>query len=188
MKFNARKAAQTIAYLCLKHGGRPLNVLKVVKLLYIADRESVRQRGFPIQQDRYVSMPHGPVNSMAYAFIDGFCDDPESGWSDFVGPRRGYVVGLPDGAVGEQLDLDELSAAERRILDEVWQRFGHMGHYQLRDWTHDRANVPEWEDPNGSSRDLPLVRMMEAVGRQDARERSEYAADMAAVDEMFASL
>ena len=33
--------------------------LKLMKLMYLADREAVRTCGFPITGDRFVSMPQG---------------------------------------------------------------------------------------------------------------------------------
>ena len=39
MTYDPRKAAQTIAYLTVKNGRTPLNILKAVKLVYLADRE-----------------------------------------------------------------------------------------------------------------------------------------------------
>ena len=60
--FNARKAAQVGAYFAKASGGK-INVLKLVKLIYLADRHSMELYDAPILNDVFVSMNKGPVNS-----------------------------------------------------------------------------------------------------------------------------
>lgn len=161
MAYNPRKAAQTIAFFTLKNGGRPVNTLKAVKLVYFADRESVRQYGYPIQDEPRVSMPHGPVNSFTYDFIKGEVRD-DDGWSAFLTDREAHNIGLADPSISIN-DLDELSDADFHVLEHVWQKFGHMSQWEIRDISHDRSVVPEWEDPQGSSLPIDLESMMVAV-------------------------
>ena len=73
--FNARKAAQVVAYLANKAPNGRLNILKAIKLVYLADRESLRQSGFPILDDDRFSMPHGPVNSTTLRLANGELED-----------------------------------------------------------------------------------------------------------------
>jgi uncharacterized phage-associated protein len=54
--FDERKAAQAAAYLLKKHDGR-LNFMKLIKLLYLADRKSLLENGKPITGDRMLAMP-----------------------------------------------------------------------------------------------------------------------------------
>jgi len=171
MTYNPRKAAQTIAYLSLKNDGEPLFIIKAVKLVYLADRESLRRRGHPIQSESRVSMPHGPVNSLTLDYLNGAYDQQASGWSDFLSDRANNLVGLSRKNITAS-DLDQLSRAEMSILDSVWEEFGKMDRFELRDWTHDPDNVPEWEDPNGSSSNIPLAKMMAAVGLNQSIQRA----------------
>lgn len=60
--FNEKRTTQAAAFFLFKAGGK-LPVLKLMKLLYLAERESYRQYGEPISGDNLVSMPHGPVLS-----------------------------------------------------------------------------------------------------------------------------
>lgn len=171
MSYDPRKAAQTIAYLAVKNGRHPLNILKAIKLVYLADRESVLRSGYPIQDEQHYSMPHGPVNSTTYRFIKGEIPPVEAdGWGEFLTDRNEHRVGLVNRHIDPD-DLDELSDAEIAVLDDIWDRFGHMSEWQLVDWTHDPHNVPEWEDPNGSAAPIPLRRMMEALGIQNAADQ-----------------
>ncbi|NIZ11944.1 Panacea domain-containing protein [Phaeobacter sp. HF9A] len=174
MSYDPRKAAQTIAYLAVKNEREPLNILKAIKLVYLADRESVRRSGFTIQDEPHYSMPHGPVNSTTYRFINGEVPPQEAnGWSEFLTDRNGHRVGLANPQIDPD-DLDELSDAEIAVLDDVWEQFGHLTQWQLVEWTHDPHNVPEWEDPHGSSAPIPLRRMMDALGIQNAADQETF--------------
>lgn len=51
--FNQRKVAQMAAFL-LDHGKGRMSYLKLMKLLYLADRESMRRHGEAISGDRYL--------------------------------------------------------------------------------------------------------------------------------------
>jgi len=151
--FNDRKAAQVVAFFCEKEGGE-IDVLKVVKLVYLADREAMASWGFPITNDKHVSMPHGPVNSLTYEMIGGGGESED--WQNLLSDRKDYRIALAR-ALGED-DDDELSDAEIEAMNAVWDRFGSMSKYEVRDWTHDHC--PEWEDPNGSSTPIPHDRTL----------------------------
>ena len=167
MSYNPRKAAQLIAALILKGGEARLNVLKTVKLIYLVDRESIGRFGFPVlDEDRY-SMPHGPVNSCTYSHINGERDLSDSGWADFLQDKENHMIALSRPDISED-DLDELSDADLECVDAVWKKFGHMSQWQIRDWTHDPKNVPEWEDPEGGSTVIPLRRILQALGVEHA--------------------
>ncbi len=184
--YNARKAAQVIAYLAMKGGNVSMSVLKAVKLVYLADRESLARFGFPILEEPYVSMPHGPVNSTTYSHINGEEKLDECGWSDFLQARENNEVAAVQGLSED--NLDELSDADIACLDTVWERFGDMGKWQIRDWTHDRNNIPEWEDPNGSSRPIPLERILSYLRIANADAQAEAINDHRQIDQLFASL
>ncbi len=150
--FNAKKAAQVAHFFCRKEGGE-IDVLKLVKLIYLADRQHMAQHGFPIINDRFVSMPHGPVNSITLNHIGGNIQSEI--WSEYISDRANYKVAARRKDKDES--LGELSAAELESMKQVWAQFGKFDKWQLRDWTHD--NCPEWEDPNGSSEGLPHERV-----------------------------
>jgi uncharacterized phage-associated protein len=64
--YNARKAAQVAAFFAKAQGGK-INVLKLVKLIYLADRLALETFEHPILEDKFVSMDHGPVNSITFS-------------------------------------------------------------------------------------------------------------------------
>jgi len=184
--YNARKAAQVIAYLAMKGKAACLPVLKAVKLVYLADRESLARFGFPILEEQHVSMPQGPVNSSSYSHINGEEDLDACGWSDFLQARADNEIAAAPGVSVD--DLDELSEADIECLDKVWDRFGGMTKWQIRDWTHDRGNVPEWEDPNGSSRPIPLERILSYLQVPNADAQAEVISEYRRLDRVFEAL
>lgn len=160
--------------------------LKLMKLLYLADREAVRASGRPISGDRLVSMPHGPVLSQTLNLMDGDVESGPGGWEQWISDKENHELSL---RVSLSLDaLDELAPAERDVLVQVWQQFGHMGKWEIRDWTH--RNCAEWIDPKGSSLPIPFQKLAQAVGfneeaaaELDAQNQSEQE-----IDRLFATL
>ncbi len=138
--------------------------------------------GFPIVDDRFVSMPHGPVNSMTKNYLDGNFED--DAWAEFVGSSHNHNV-----QAHKHFDLDELdelSEAETEQLNAVWEEFGHMGKWEIRDWTHD--NCPEWEDPQGSSNPIPHERVLKFLGHKEADALASEIIEERDVENIFASL
>lgn len=112
--------------------------LKLLKLLYLLDREALLRWGFPVTNDVYYSLPHGPVPSGCYDLVlseEGF-------WADHISSPHEHVVTLLD-----QAQSDELSKAEKSLIDELSTKFKKFDRFALRDYTH---SLPEWQNPNGS--------------------------------------
>lgn len=161
--FDERRTAQAAAFLLHKAGGR-LPVLKLMKLLYLAERESLRLYGEPIAGDHLVSMPHGPVLSRTYDLMNGSEKSGDGGWDCWMDDKAAHEIALRDPSrIRTPDDLLELSDGDLKVLDHIWAEFGHMGKWELRDYTHSDA-CPEWEDPRGSSRPIPMGRVLRAVG------------------------
>jgi hypothetical protein len=55
----------------------------------------------------------------------------------------------------------------------VWEQFGSIDTWALRDWTHDPDNIPEWEDPGNSSSEIPLERMMHSLEIKEANAQAD---------------
>lgn len=183
--YNARKAAQVIAYFAFRAGG-PLHVVRAAKLVYLGDRESIRMWGAPILDEDRVSMKHGPVNSATYDRMKDRHDPRQPGWAEFVTNRQDHCVAARPGLTPDA--LDELSEADIRALDAVWQQFGGMDEWALAEWTHDPANVPEWSDPHGSAVPIPLRDMMAHAGVPDPDAHVALLEDHDRIDRVFARL
>lgn len=163
LQFDERKATQLVAHLLARAGGR-LNVLKLMKLAYLADRRALVDAGRPITFDQFVSMPHGPVLSATLNLIN---EEPDprspSYWTSHISERLGHDVTLL-----KHPGADALSRFETETIDRVYDEFGHMDRFVLRDLTHD---LPEYRDPHGSSRPIYIREILGAEGysEEDAR-------------------
>lgn len=160
--FDEKKATEMAAYFLRKADGRRMSYLKLLKLLYIADREALRRWGYPLTGDSYFSLDHGPVNSR---IMDLIREDPQflnsACWTNHIQIEQYDVELMQDIPVGR------LSQADIELLDEVFREYGHLNKYQLRDLTHD---FPEWEDPKGSRLPITYQDILKAVGRLDEAE------------------
>ena len=160
--FEERKSAQAAARLLVAHGGS-MPYIKLIKLLYLADRESLIGSGYPITGARLVSMDKGPVLSEVLDLMTRE-QDGESAWHRYVSHPDRFEVSL-DAAP----EADELSEYEIAILDGVFDRFGRMDRWDLVRHTH---TLPEWADPGGSSLDIDVRVILREAGRSDEEIRA----------------
>lgn len=156
--FSEPRVAEMAAFFLAKLGGRA-KYLKLIKLLYLAEREAMAKWGDSISGDNFVSMPHGPVLSQTYDLIKGSVE--RGAWDHLIKDEADYMVSLRQPI--DLDDLDELSRSEIAILQSIYEQYGHMGQYDLRDYTHDHC--AEWEDPKGSSIPIPVERIFAAMGK-----------------------
>lgn len=159
MPFNQEKATATAAFLLRLRGGR-MSYLKLIKLLYLADREALNRWGFNITSDRYVSMDHGPVVSNIYNLLT--IDERDNAfWSRYISPPLGkFEVELKS----TDIPGSQLSPAEENLLQEIFTKYGTWDRWRLRDFTHD---LQEWRDPHGSSIPISLADILRAQGQSD---------------------
>lgn len=156
-QFSFQKALQAAAVLLKTEPEGRMNYMRLLKLLYIADRESLKQTGCSITQDRIVAMDHGPVPSRIYDLIMG--RDPGSHtWSQFVVTEHFDVELFKDPG------NERLSPYEIEVLQKVAEDRESLNQWGVRDETHD---FPEWEKNYvpGTSVGIPLRDILEAVGR-----------------------
>jgi uncharacterized phage-associated protein len=158
--FQSRKAAQAVAYFAGRQPG--IEKLKLIKLIYLAEREFVSRHGQPMLYDELFSMKDGPVCSSVLNGINGNID--KDGWSSLVSLKDNKKV-QPARRVIERESLDELSDAEMDVLGNIWKRFGEMTSHQIRKWTHD--NCPEYKEVKSGRLPITYREMAEAVGESD---------------------
>ncbi len=166
MKFNEKKTTQLAAYFLQKSNGT-LFLIKLLKLLYIADREAFREFGHPITFDKYVSMDNGPVLSQTYDIMTGSNAQFEGYWSAMISDRSGHKLSISDES---EISYSSLSDAEMLIADKVFEEYGHIPRFELCEMTHE---FDEWEDPKGSSFPIDYENILKAVEYSD--EESEFA-------------
>lgn len=156
-RFQEVKTTQLAALLLKKRGGR-MHYLKLVKLMYLIDREGLARWGRSMTRANYVSMDKGPVLSEALNLIT---EEKlgESYWKRFISAPQGYEVTLE-----REPEFDEFSRAELKLIEEVYEKFGHWNRWELVRYTHD---LPEWRDPKGSSLPIDYREVLKASGKKD---------------------
>jgi uncharacterized phage-associated protein len=157
--FREDKTTQAAAFLLKLRGGK-MSYMKLIKLLYLADRKALLEWRRPITFDSYVSMDNGPVLSRTLDLINEGTDLTLGGWSNAISQPLG------DHEVELRSDpgTEELSKAEEDILRKVFTEFGTQSRWELRDYTH---KLPEWRDPKGSAIPIALRDILLAGGRSE---------------------
>ena len=160
--FNERRAAEAAAFLLHQAGGT-LPFIKLMKLMYLAERLSFKRYGEPLTGDHLVSMDHGPVLSRTYDHVKGARRSSEGGWDSWVSDKAGYDVGLRDASKirTPAQDLIYLSESDLEVLGEIWADFGHWDKWALVEYTH--TQCPEWDNPHGSSVPIDHARLFAAL-------------------------
>ena len=135
--FDEEKTAQAASVQLEQHGGA-MRYIKLIKLLYLADRESLIETGSPITGDRFVSMRFGPVLSRVLDLIRDPNPAEDSIWHSYVARRR-Y-----DAVLIAPAESDHLSKYEEGVLAEVFGSYGRDKEWDVVSRTH---ALPEWTDP-----------------------------------------
>ncbi|NQT16152.1 MAG: SocA family protein [Planctomycetes bacterium] len=160
--FDAQKATQAAAVV-MRRLGKRISRLRLVKLLYIADRTAMKERGHPIVGGAVVAMTNGPVHSQVYDLIKGAHPD-EPLWSRHVtteGPR--------DLLLTEEPGVDRLSEYEINILNEATDRHNELDDFDLAEATHSFGEWAQHWNPDtpDTSTPIPLESIVRAVCAPD---------------------
>jgi uncharacterized phage-associated protein len=172
------KTIQAIGVLFRADDVRSMNAMRLLKLLYIADRESLREVGRPIVGGSILALERGPVLAEVHDLIRGQHREMPL-WDEFLGLRN-YSLELR-----KDPDVGKLSRYEIARLQEVARRHAADDEWALSRLTHGFA---EWRknDPGTASRPIPLPDVLEAVGRGPAAaEIAQEAEDAAFFDRLF---
>lgn len=157
-KFDFEKTLQASAVLLRSHR-KQMSVLRLLKLLYIADRELVATAGHTLTGDRTVAMAHGPVLSRVYDLIKQQAG--RAGEWHAVIHRNGYNLHL----VGDP-GTGHLSKGDAAKLQEVTDRYLAVDDWTLADKiTHE---FPEWVGSyrEGTSQRIPWEDVLKANGKE----------------------
>lgn len=146
------KALATILYLADKASGQ-IDLYKVVKMAYFADKLHLHEWGRTITADVYCRMPHGVTPSGLYEMIKSVRGDGE--WSTDLSGYFDVVKYKPTDDV-EQLvvakkkpDLDELSDSDIEVLDKIYEENRDLNFDELKAKAHDKvynADHSHWID------------------------------------------
>jgi uncharacterized phage-associated protein len=132
---------------------------RLLKLLYVADRELLAETARTITGDEAVALKNGPVLSRVYDLIKGVAPKSQE-WSQYIRTTH-YSVELE-----QDPGRGKLSKGEIEKLTEVTERFRTMDDWELSEYTHE---FPEWKQHHepGASTPIPWQEMLEAQGKAE---------------------
>ena len=123
--YNPDKANQAILWLLDLHGGK-IDKLKLVKELYLADKEHLLRYGRPIIGGRYYAMKNGPVSSELLDHIN----QATTPSGPFTLERNWIKSNVPE------FNTEELSESDIEVLGLINKSYGRFTGWSLRNLTH----------------------------------------------------
>ncbi|MCC6127398.1 MAG: SocA family protein [Pirellulales bacterium] len=182
-RLDVTKAIQAVGVL-LRREGKRASRLRLLKLLYIADRISLAETGCQILGSKIVALKHGPLHSEVLDLINGeHIHSPQ--WSRYF-----QSVGR-DLMLTEEPDVGSLSRYEVELLNRVVDGHDNCSDWDVADETHGFA---EWQtiypDRNeNTSRPIPIELLIDSTGRgADKAAILQDMKDSEAFDSVFARL
>jgi uncharacterized phage-associated protein len=158
-RFNFNKTVQAAGVLLKLENGQ-MGRLRLLKFLYIADRELHSETARPITGDTGYAMKHGPVLSRVYDLIKGN-GSRATEWEKYF-RSEGYLVKLV-----HDPGRGKLSRGEMEKLHDISSRYREFEDEELSELTH---QFKEWKDHyqgDGGSYVIPWEQVLEAQGRGD---------------------
>jgi uncharacterized phage-associated protein len=155
-RLDVKKAVQAIGVLFREDNVKRMSYMRLLKLLYIADREALAETGRPITGGQVVAMANGPVLAEIYDLIRGQHREMPQ-WAAFLRRER-YSLELTN-----EPDVGALARYEIKKLQEIAQRHADHDAWEMVLVTHE---FPEWikNNPGTSSKPIPLNEILEAIG------------------------
>jgi uncharacterized phage-associated protein len=158
-RYPISKAIQAAGVLLEQQSHASMEYIRLLKLLYIADRISLQETGVPIVGNRVVAMKHGPLHSNVYDLIRGSGIGHQD-WAEYFHTGGYSIYRKSDPGIGA------LSKYEIDVLSGVSQDYQHTNAFDLCDATHEfeeyKRNFVE-----GTSSTIRYEDVLSAVGRGD---------------------
>ena len=118
LMFSEEKMMQVISYL-LSLNGKRMNLLKLMKELYLIDRESIDERETSVSGDVHFSLRHGPILSMTLNLLNDVNKNPK--WHAYLHSED--VAGVwPDLVLDKKTPEDRLSKKDKEYIEKVYNR------------------------------------------------------------------
>lgn len=147
-------------FFALQAGGF-IEKLKLIKLVYLCERQHLAEYEDAMLFDELYSLPHGPVCSSTLNAVNKTIHSDL--WDKYV-VLHGNLVGAVKTL--ERDEFDELSDIDLDIARNVWSQFKDMTSSQIRNYTH--ANCPEYTEIEDGRIPISYREVLEALGSEHA--------------------
>ncbi len=160
-RFDITKATEGACQFLKREGGS-INIMKLVKLIYLLDRLSLARRGLPVVGGAYFSLPNGPITSEFLDLINSgsLWGVADCRWEEFISDRQDHEV-----AMIKEAPRDHLSDSEMDLIDAIYQEHGKKDQWELRDWCHEHCE--EWTPLEQGREFIAIDRIARAVGKTE---------------------
>jgi len=128
MSISENKLINMIVYFVFRSPNHKVNRLKLMKLLWLADRLHLNKYGRLISGNSYHALPHGPVPSEAL-------DMSRKAISDKF-EVHGKTI-----STNKDFNSDYFSNSDKEIMHEVWEKYNAYNSAKLKNMSH---KFPEW--------------------------------------------
>lgn len=159
--YDAALAAQVAAVFLIREGGS-MDKLKLVKLMYLAERGSVEHHGRPMFFDENFSLEHGPAGTNTIDGLNGLSDTQI--WDRYL-TTDGNTVRVRETLVEQ--DFDDLCDAHLKIVEHIAAKFKGDSASAVRAWTHRPENVPEYQETKSSRIPITDAALAQHLGMRD---------------------
>jgi hypothetical protein len=157
-RFDLNRAIQAAGVVLRDRG--PMDRMRLLKILYLASREALKQTGKPIIGGRASALENGPLHDEVFDQIKGSADDTE--WREYF-HNAGHTVEMK--ADPGRLDLSPL---EIEILNSKADWAEQFETFELSKYTHEYvAEYQQNEPPPGSSKPILVNDILTALGYTD---------------------
>ncbi len=92
-----------------------MNIMKLVKLVYLLDRLSMARRGIPVVGGAYFSLPNVPITSELLDLINSGClsDEPDCRWDDLISDRQDHLASSTESRGAERASFSRRNGFDR---------------------------------------------------------------------------
>lgn len=152
---NEKKVLEAILWLTNRRPG--MDLYRVLKILFLADKAHFNKYGRPIAGEKYVAMEYGPVAETAYQILrkqEGV--RRKLGITDFP-----FARGTDDQKdalfPAREPELSVFSKSDIAALDDAMNKYGNMSFNGLKALTHRHPAYTEAWAARGSKRSSPMA-------------------------------
>lgn len=171
-RFDYRKASQATACLLRREKNRRMSSSRLLKLLYVADRESIREIGRPIIGGEYTVTGRGPMHGAMLDLIQG-TDFDSPRWAALFRQEHYELEMIADPGCGD------LSKHDIETLNRVAIRYQDEDDHDLREMAIAFQEIASGDGRRGR---IAFKDIVKAVGREqdfeailrDAKEKTVF--------------
>ncbi len=129
MRIREQKQINAILYFAQRSKNKSIERLKLMKLLWLADRLHLIRYGRTVLHDSYNALPHGPIPSKTMDLSEHSVEG--------IYNVEGYEI-IALGTFNEKY----FSKSDLEVFNEIWITFGDKNRNWLRKYSH---YFPEWQ-------------------------------------------